>query len=131
MHRFTDWFRRTFSDPQIVILGILLVIGLLSIIFLGEMLAPVFASMIIAYLLEGLVNRLQSFGIPRMVSVVLIFSGFMCFLLALFLGLFPLLWQQAVQLFQQLPTMISWSQDQLLRLPERYPDFVADRKSVV
>jgi len=128
MHRFTDWFRRTFSDPQIVILGILLVIGLLSIIFLGEMLAPVFASMIIAYLLEGLVNRLQSFGIPRMVSVVLIFSGFMCFLLALFLGLFPLLWQQAVQLFQQLPTMISWSQDQLLRLPERYPDFVAERQ---
>lgn len=128
MHRFTDWFRRIFSDPQIVILGILLVIGLLSIIFLGKMLAPVFASMIIAYLLEGLVNRLQSFRIPRMVSVVLIFFGFMCFLLALFLGLFPLLWRQAVQLFQQLPTMISWSQDQLLRLPERYPDFVAERQ---
>ncbi len=123
-----DWFKRILSDPQFVILGVLLVVGLLSILFLGKMLAPVFASVIVAYLLEGLVNRLQSFRVPRMVSVVLVFSGFMCFLLALFLGLLPLLWRQAMQLFQQLPGMIAWSQEQLLRLPERYPAFVSDQQ---
>jgi len=128
MRAIADWFKRILSDRQIVVLVLLLIVGLLSIIFLGKMLAPVFASVIIAYLLEGLVSRIQSFRIPRMIAVILVFSGFMCFLLALFLGLLPLLWRQAVQLFQQVPTMISWSQEQLLRLPERYPDFVAEQQ---
>lgn len=128
MRVISDWFKRFFSDPQVVILALLLIVGFLSILFLGRMLAPVFASVIVAYLLEGLVIRLQSFRVPRALSVALVFSGFMCFLLALFLGLFPLLWRQSVQLFQQLPTMMSWSQEQLMTLPERYPDFVSEQQ---
>ena len=117
----STWFKRLFSDPQVVILAALLIVGTVVILMLGNMLAPVLASVVIAYLLEGLVSILQRYKIPRFVAVLLVFFGFFIFLLFLLLGLFPLVWQQLGQLFQQLPTMISWTQRELLRLPERLP----------
>ena len=120
-----NWFRRHFSDPQLVILALLLIIGSVLIIILGGMLAPVLASVVLAYLLEGLVGFMERHRIPRLIAVLSVFFTFMIFLLFLLLGLFPLLWQQVGQLFQQLPSMISWSQRELMRLPERYPDFIS------
>ena len=120
-----NWFKRHFSDPQLVILALLLIIGSVLIIILGEMLAPVLASVVLAYLLEGLVGFMERRRIPRLIAVLSVFFTFMIFLLFLLLGLFPLLWQQVGQLFQQLPSMISWTQRELLRLPERYPDFIS------
>ena len=46
MNLLTSWYRRTFADPQVVILGIVLVIGFVIVIGLGKMLAPVFASIV-------------------------------------------------------------------------------------
>jgi len=48
MNLLTAWFRRTFADPQVVILGIVLIIGFAVVLGLGRMLAPVFASIVIA-----------------------------------------------------------------------------------
>jgi len=125
-----NWFRRNFSDPQLVILALLLIIGSVLIIMLGGMLAPVLASVVLAYLLEGLVGFMERHRIPRLIAVLSVFFTFMIFLLFLLLGLFPLLWQQVGQLFQQLPSMISWSQRELMRLPERYPDFISAQQVI-
>ncbi len=127
MNLITNWFRRNLSDPQVVILLVLLVMGSVVIIVLGKMLAPVLASVVIAYLLQGPVGALERRKIPRLVAVLLVFFGFVIFLLFLLLRLLPLLWAQVEQLFQQLPSMITWSQQALLRLPERYPDFVSQQ----
>ena len=59
MNVVTLWFKRTFSDPQVVILGVVLVAAFAIVIGMGRMLAPVFARIVIAYLLEGLVTRLE------------------------------------------------------------------------
>lgn len=126
----SGWFKRHFSDPQVVILAVLIIIVTVVILMLGNMLAPVLASVVIAYVLEGLVGILQRFRVPRLIAVLLVFFGFIIFLLFLLLGLFPLVWQQLGQLFQQLPTMISWSQRELLRLPERYPDFISEKQLI-
>ncbi len=120
-----QWLRRHFSDPQVVVLLLFLVIGTVGIIVLGKVLAPVFASLVIAYLLEGLVSMLERVKVPRIFSVLLVFLAFMAFVLYLMIGLLPLLWQQIQQLFQQLPGMILWGQRELLQLPERYPEFVS------
>jgi putative permease len=128
MNLISGWFKRHFSDPQVVILAVLLITGTVVILILGNMLAPVLGSVVIAYLLEGLVGILQRHRVPRLVAVLLVFFGFIIFLLFSLLGLFPLIWQQLGQLFQQLPTMISWSQRELLRLPERYPDFISEQQ---
>ena len=128
MNLISDWFRRHFSDPQVVILALLLIIGSVVIITMGNMLAPVLASVVIAYLLQGLVGGMERRRIPRLVAVLLVFLTFIMFLLFLLLRLLPLLWQQLEQLVQALPSMISWVQRELLRLPERYPGFISEQQ---
>lgn len=121
-----DWFQRHISDPQVVGLAVLLLVGSAIVLFLGDMLAPVIASIIIAYLLEGLVGYLSRKGFPRLLAVLLVFVAFLTFSLFLFFGLLPLLSRQLTQLFQQLPIMIARGQDLLLRLPEIYPNLFSE-----
>ena len=128
MNLLTSWFKRTFADPQVVILGIVLVIGFAVVLGLGRMLAPVFASIVIAYLLEAVVAQLQRAGLPRLASVVLVFLLFLAGGLFLLFGLVPMLTRQLTQLVQQLPNYINQGQDLLLQLPERYPQLVTERQ---
>jgi len=120
----TDWFRRYFSDPQVVFLALLLVVGFAVILTMGNMLAPVLASVVIAYLLEGLVAMIQRMGVPRLLAVVLVFCVFLTFVGTLLFGILPLLSRQVTDLVQQIPSMIAQGQKALMRLPERYPDIV-------
>ncbi len=130
MELIRDWFRRHFSDPQVVILALFLLIGFGVILFFGEMLAPVIASLVIAYLLESVVARMEGWGAPRLVAVVVVFLLFMAFLLFVLFGLLPALSRQITQLVQQLPGMISKGQALLLRLPEMYPNFIDEAQVV-
>ncbi len=123
---FRDWMDRHFSDPQILILSFLLIVGFIVIFMLGGMLIPVFASLVIAYLLDGIIGRLAFLKIPRFAAVLIVFLLFLASLIMLTVGLLPLLSQQIAQLIQQLPSMILAGQKQLLHLPERYPGFVSE-----
>ncbi len=125
MKLITDWFRRTFSDPQIVFLTLVLVGSFAVVLTMGHMLAPVLASAVIAYLLEGLVVILEDRGAPRLLAVVLVFIAFLLFLAGLLFGLLPVVSRQVTQLVQQLPSMIGEGQRLLMTLPERYPDIVS------
>ena len=125
MRLITDWFKRTFSDPQIVFLSLSLLVGFGIVLSIGDMLVPVIASAVIAYLLEDIVVRLERCGITRGVSSSLVFVVFiLCVTLVMF-GLLPLLSRQVTQLVQQLPTMISAGQQALMALPEHYPDIIS------
>ncbi len=123
---FSGWLNRYFSDPQVIILGGLLVFGFLMIWFLGALLTPVFAALIIAYLLDGIVMLLRRFRIPRILAVLIVFLIFMAFLVVVIIGLIPALSSQIGQLLQQLPTMISRGQKELMLLPQRYPDYISE-----
>ena len=120
------WFRRYMSDPQVVILGLLLVSGFAIVLTMGNMLAPVLAAVVIAYLLDGLVSWLSQHRLPRSLAVTIVFLAFMVFLFFALFWLLPRLSHQVTQLFQQLPDMISRGQQALLQLPERYPTFVTE-----
>ena len=128
MNLLTSWFRRTFADPQVVILGIVLIAGIAIVAGLGQMLAPVFASIVIAYLLEAVVIRLQMLGLPRLVSVVLVFLLFLASLFFLLFGLVPMLTRQLTQFVQQIPSYISQGQELLLQLPQRYPQMISEEQ---
>jgi putative permease len=119
-----NWFKRHFSDPQVVMLAVLLLSGFLVVIYLGEMLAPVLASLVIAYLLEGLIGLMQRRGVPRLIAVWTAFLLFVVVLVFLIFGLVPLLSTQVAQFAQDLPRMITTGQDAIMQLPERYPDFI-------
>ena len=121
---FKDWTRRYFTDPQMIILGLMLLLGFAVVYLLGEILMPVFASVIIAYLLEGMVAYLQRWKMPRLAAVVIVFLSFLTAMFVLFIWLFPLLSRQISQLLQQLPSMLIDGQKQLMLLPDKYPDFI-------
>ncbi len=116
-----DWFRRHFADPQTVFLSVFLVLAFTIVITMGEMLAPVLASIVIAYLLEGLVGIMEKRGSRRLTAVLLVFLAFTVFVLFLLLLLTPLVWQQAVDLFGELPANIEAGQAKLKELPQHYP----------
>jgi len=128
MNLLTSWFRRTFADPQVVILGIVLLVGVAIVAGLGQILAPVFASIVIAYLLEAVVVRLQKLGMPRLVAVSLVFLLFLASLFFILFGLLPKLTRQLTQLVQQIPNYITQGQDLLLQLPQRYPHLISEHQ---
>lgn len=120
MQVITEWFKTYFSDPQAILLTVLLAVLFGVIISFGYMLAPVLASVVIAYLLEGIVRAMQNRGAPRFRVVLIVFLGFMAFLVFLLFGLTPLLWAQAVELARELPNYINRGQQMLLQLPQHY-----------
>ena len=128
MNLLTSWFRRTFADPQVVILGIVLIAAVVIVAGLGRMLAPVFASIVIAYLLEAVVARLQKLGLARLASVLLVFLLFLASLFFLLFGLVPMLTRQLTQLVQQIPNYITQGQELLLQLPQRYPQMISEQQ---
>ncbi len=125
LSRINDWYQRHFSDPQVVILALFLVLGLVLVLMFGRMLTPVVASLIIAYLLEGAVQRLQRWGLPRLMSVVGVFAAFMAALFFLLFGLLPMLTRQLTAIVAELPRYIRTAQEWLATLPERYPQLVS------
>lgn len=123
--RLNDWYQRHFSDPQVVILALFLLIGLAIVLVFGRMLAPVVASLIIAYLLEGLVQRLERLGLPRLFGVLTVFAAFMAALFFLLFTLLPMITRQLTAIVGELPRYIRIAQDWLATLPERFPQVVA------
>ncbi len=130
MELLKNWFKRSFSDPQVVILGLFLIVGFAVIIGLGKWLAPVFASLVIAYLLEAIVSRLQKLGMSRMPAVIIVFLLFVAFLLFLLFGLVPIVTRQLTQLVQQLPDYIAQGQTLLKQLPQNYPQLVSEEQVI-
>ena len=123
-----EWFRRYFSDPQVVILALLLVAGFAVVLTMGDMLAPVLAAVVIAYLLEGVAGFLERKGASRLVAVLFVFALFMALLLFVMFGLLPLLSTQLTQLMKELPTMFNGGREALMRLPEKYPNFITEEQ---
>jgi len=123
---FRVWKDRHFSDPQRVILGVMLLAGAALIYFLGSLLTPVFISIIIAYLLDGLVSLLQRSRLPRLAAVSVVFTVFMVGMIVMTLWLLPLTAKQVSQLVQQLPGMLATVQSRLIELPTRYPELISE-----
>lgn len=121
-----DWFKRYFSDPQVVFLTTFLIIAFAIIMSMGDMLMPVFASIVVAYLLEGVVCKLENHKSPRSIAVLFVYITFITFVLFVFIGIMPLLYNQASELVQKVPNWINQGQKMLSQLPERYPDYLSE-----
>jgi len=122
---FIRWFKRNFSDPQAVVLLMILLGGFLLIYTLSDILAPVFVAIVLAYLLDWIVHLLSRKGIPRRWGVVMVFSGFVTVTLLLTLGVVPLIWQQLETLVVDAPNMMNKVKTTLDALPEQYPNFIS------
>ena len=117
----TEWYHRYLSDPQAVVLAIILISGFAIIIYMGDMLMPALAALVIAYLLEGLVRYMQLHNAKRIRAVILVFSIFMAFLIFFFGGVVPLVSNQLTEFLKEVPTYLGLAQQALLQIPQHVP----------
>lgn len=119
-----SWVERYFSDEEALILLVVLIAGFAAVIWFGRMLAPFFTALVIAFLLQGVVGALTRRGIPHLLSVIVVFLGFVGVLLALAFILLPLIWDQLIGLVQETPRMFASGQNWLDELQSRYPNLI-------
>ena len=119
------WVERYFSDEEALLLFVFLVVALVVVLTLGAMLAPVFAGIVIAFLMQGMVTKLKAAGVRHNLAVALVFVAFVGALAALLLVVIPSAWRQAVNLLNELPGMLQQGQELLMLLPQQYPDLVS------
>lgn len=124
MNLVTDWFKRQFADPQLVLLALLLVGALVGVIFLGNMLAPAIAAVVIAFLLDGAASWLRTRGLSNTLAVSVVFITFVAISFIAFFTILPPIKNQFTQFFALLPTMLEQAQDAAMKLPEAFPGWI-------
>ncbi len=122
-----DWYNQHFSNPQVAILALLLLIGFGTVVLAGNILAPVLAAIIIAYLLDGGVDFMRTFKLPRFIAVLIVFNVFLLVLLIVMFVLAPLMLKQATQFVLEIPGMLAAGQGALVLLPEKYPNIISEQ----
>jgi predicted PurR-regulated permease PerM len=77
---------------------------------LHAILTPFLVALLLAYLFDPLVDRLEKLGLSRTWGVVAVFALFTLILIALMLVLIPMLAKQLLRLYELAPQMLDWLQ---------------------
>ena len=125
---FSRWYRRRFSDPHAVTLFVILLAGFGVIYFGGTLLAPIFLSLVLAYLMEWPVFKLEQLGLSRALGATLSLLFLLGTILIVILVLVPLVWNQSVNLVEELPEMFEQLQLRLSGLQAAYPNYISDEQ---
>lgn len=124
LHVLRSWVDRYFSDEEAVVLFILLVAGLSFVVLFGDIMAPVIAGGILAFVLQGTVNYLSKKGLGKTLSVYIAFTVFIALVSTFFLVLMPLVWTQLSSLVQDIPAIMETLQDYVIMAHQKYPGLV-------
>lgn len=122
------WVNRYFSRPDaIFLISVLLVIALVLYTLAGA-LAPVLTGLVLAFLLQGLVGRLEKLGSPRLLAIAVAMIVLIGTVATAVLLVVPLLWQQAADLLALAPTLVGILRDGLSSLAEAFPEFITEEQ---
>ncbi len=119
-----SWIDRYFSDEEAVILFLLLGGGLAFIVLWGDILAPVIASVILAYVLQGLVVYLRSKGINNLVAIYSSYLIFLGAVVGFFFSVLPLVWRQLTSLIRDMPVIVTKLKKLVFSLQEEYSTII-------
>ncbi|RMH42525.1 MAG: AI-2E family transporter [Gammaproteobacteria bacterium] len=115
------WWQRKFGNPEALVL-ISLLVGISVVIYwFGRILAPILVAVVLAYLLDWVVEALEGKGMPRHMAVMVVFVSFLAFLIWLVLVLLPLVWSQVEALSTEWPQWVQRGQLWIKNLPKDYP----------
>jgi putative permease len=128
LHVISSWVNEYFSNEEAIYLIALIVFVAVVLATLGGVLAPVLTGLVFAFLLQGLVARLEQVKVPRSLAVYISFLLFVGLILAFFVIVVPLLWQQMQGLVGLLPAVITLLQDGVSDLAARYPEYVTEEQ---
>lgn len=123
---FNRWIERYFADEEAVLLAVMIVVGLAIVLYMGVVLAPMMAAVIIAFLMQGVVERFKLWGMRHIAAVTLAFLILAGSIVVGLLYILPALWHQVVNLFSEAPRMLKEGQELLLLLPQKYPAMITE-----
>jgi len=118
---FRKWYRRYLYEEESVLLLVLLSVAVVLLMTIGDILAPVLAAIVLAYLAEGLSAQLQRIGLPHWLGVTVSYLVFVGVFFGVSFALLPLAWRQMLSLVSEMPSMLEQWQQFLGVLPDRYP----------
>jgi putative permease len=122
------WVNRYFSRPDAIFLIAALLVVSLVLYTLAGALAPVLTGLVLAFLLQGLVGRLERLGSPRLLAITVAMIVLIGTVSTAVLLVVPLLWQQAADLLALAPTLIGMLRDGLSSLSEAFPEFITEEQ---
>ena len=118
------WVNRYFSRPDAIFLvAVILAVSAVLYVLAGA-LAPVLTGLVIAFLLQGLVERLESTGCPRLIAIIIAMIVLIGSVFAIVLLVVPLVWQQASSLLALAPSVIGMLRDGLSDWPRAFPSLL-------
>jgi len=103
---FKAWIDRYLSDPEAILLLVILFGSLVILKYFAGILAPIFISIAIAMLLQFWVNFLEKHHCSHTVAYISVYIVFLVLFFGAILFLLPLLWKQCVNLITEMPTLI-------------------------
>ena len=119
------WYFRYFTDPEAALLTVLLALSFIILYFLGAILTPILAALVISYMLEGPVLKIVSKNISRIWASSIVFVVFIAFMVFSLVVLLPIITRQTAQFIQELPGMLKKGQALLENMYQQYPEFIS------
>ncbi len=123
-----NFLQRILPNSQVVSLATILVVGSLLIYSLSSLLMPVFVSIVLAYLLEGLVAKAENRKVARLLAVYMVFFAFLTGLVFVLFILTPIVSEQLVQLVQRIPEIVTGAQNEIMRFPKQHPELISEAR---
>ncbi len=117
-----DPIKKFFLNTQFTAMIFFIAVVVLLVVYTGTILAPFFAAVVIAYLLEGVISRVTKRGwVSRFFVVNIVFLLFIFFVIGILLWAVPEIGSQAKQAAANIPVYLNAGQELILKLPENYP----------
>lgn len=123
---FRKWYERYLFEEESILLLVLLALSLAILLTVGDILTPVLAAIVLAYLMQGLSKQMSSRGAPQWLALMTSYTVFLGLFLGSLLVIAPLAWQQMSSLFGELPRMLEQGKIWLGVLPEQYPHLISE-----
>lgn len=123
---FRKWYKRYLSEEESILLLVLLTLSVVLLMTIGDILTPILAAIVLAYLAQGLSSLLVKYGLPQWLGVAVSYLVFVGIFFGFCFALLPLVWRQMLSLAGELPSMLERLQQFLTFLPQRYPHIFSE-----
>jgi putative permease len=118
----TEW-RIRLRQPKLWILVGIAILTLVVLVWFSAALAPMFAAMVIAYLLDGLIQRLERMHIPRLLATLLVMLIVLILIALILFAILPTVADELNALANQVPRLIVRFEEWLGKMHDTYPQF--------
>lgn len=119
---FNGFYERYFSEEEAIIFTVLLILFFTVLMTMGSIIAPLLWSLVITYMLQGLVNSMDRLHVPHHLAVYLVYFVFLGLTVLVMLFALPFTWNRISAFVNDLPAISDQLRALLLLLPEKYPD---------